>query len=310
MRNLYFNVTYKCNCSCIFCAADIPLGFKGEDDITKDEMKDIIQKYEITQEDHVILNGGEPTLNNELEGLIRELNKTGCRITIFTNGIRLNDFEYCQSLVEAGVDCFSIPFYTPVPEQYQNLTKNDGLPSIQNAVHHIEQLMEAHDVEYELKVLIMKQNEKNFIETYLHLNQEYKKFKRILISGLIVSESIKENNAQFSYEAIKDDLNTLVEHSLKNNVPIIIESIPLCILKKDNIVKYTISRMSKNKVQLSELNSLYYNKSNASFEVDAFNSNISSCIHTDCLLYLKCRLNPMHQSVESDLNIKPIKRIG
>lgn len=86
---LIFFTSYKCNCQCIMC--HIWQKQKGNNELTLKQISNFFDKYLINNFVRIInLTGGEPTLDNKLENIIKIILKK-CkklqRIDIPTNGI-------------------------------------------------------------------------------------------------------------------------------------------------------------------------------------------------------------------------------
>jgi len=58
----------------------------------------------------VFLFGGEPTLRRDLFRIIKEIKNLGLRVTLFTNGIKLNDIEYVRMLKKLHLDHVTLSF--------------------------------------------------------------------------------------------------------------------------------------------------------------------------------------------------------
>ena len=98
-------LTYKCNNKCDHCYVGRSKDMK---ELTTDQWKVVINKlYEIGVP-HVTFTGGEATLRDELTELIKHCEATGVICGLVTNGRKLYDQKYIQSLVDAGLDYFQI----------------------------------------------------------------------------------------------------------------------------------------------------------------------------------------------------------
>lgn len=101
-------VTDRCNVKCEHCYHD-------PDNKIKDKPAEFIIAQALSQPTHdVILMGAEPTMREDLAYIIKEIkSRTGKlrkEVSIYTNGIKFQDAEYLQSLIDAGLDvvCMSI----------------------------------------------------------------------------------------------------------------------------------------------------------------------------------------------------------
>ena len=99
-KKLIMNVTYVCNNHCTFCA----VGTRTQVDGHPTRQREILDKYRRHGITMVDFDGGEPTLNPELVGLIRHARRVGYeRINVTTNG-RLCAYEdFASKLVQSGL---------------------------------------------------------------------------------------------------------------------------------------------------------------------------------------------------------------
>lgn len=99
---------WHCNQKCIHCyAADQTLS--GEEEISTQEWKKILDKCRAVGIPQVTFTGGEPTMREDLIELIKYARWFISRLN--TNGIKLTK-DYCHALREAELDSVQITFYS------------------------------------------------------------------------------------------------------------------------------------------------------------------------------------------------------
>lgn len=103
-RQLYIDLTHRCNMSCNICYAvnrNLP-------DITVEYIDEVCRKLPKT----VIfrLLGGEPTLNENLFEIIETIHKYRHMVSLITNGKKLADFNYAKELKKVLPYGISISF--------------------------------------------------------------------------------------------------------------------------------------------------------------------------------------------------------
>lgn len=106
-------VTYRCNMNCPVCYANANEVGIGDLDI-KD--LDRVQNYPV-----VFLTGGEPTIREDLEKILRRLKKEGKKIIMFSNGLKLANLEYVKRLKKAGLKYVILQFDTLHDSQYEHI---------------------------------------------------------------------------------------------------------------------------------------------------------------------------------------------
>ena len=109
-KKLIMNVTYVCNNHCTFCAVGTRTQVDGHPTRQR-EVLDTYRRHGITMVD---FDGGEPTLNPELVGLIRHARRIGYeRINVTTNG-RLCAYEdFATKLVTSGLTTLLFSVHGP-----------------------------------------------------------------------------------------------------------------------------------------------------------------------------------------------------
>ncbi len=94
-------ITYRCNNACAHCYNARP---RNHPELGTEAWLGILDQLWQIGIPHVVFTGGEPTLRKDLPELIARAESNGQITGINTNGRRLKDMEYVQSLVDAGLD--------------------------------------------------------------------------------------------------------------------------------------------------------------------------------------------------------------
>ena len=102
--NLSIALTYRCNLKCPVCYA------KASEMPSKDFNPANLEK--IKNYKGILLTGGEPTMRQDLPGIIKKIRNSGKRVTIFTNGLKLASKKYLRRLEEVGLSSIIIQFDT------------------------------------------------------------------------------------------------------------------------------------------------------------------------------------------------------
>ena len=132
------NVGYSCNLKCRFCyyINDVSCRKKNKD-LTTIECKKLIRDHFKKGMQVLEFTGGEPTIRNDLFELVRYAQEVGfTHISIITNGLRLADHSFANSLVTQGVNDFllslhgSTPRYTTSSLQSQEAINASWMPSV------------------------------------------------------------------------------------------------------------------------------------------------------------------------------------
>ena len=113
--------TKGCNFRCPFCHnSSLVLGTNSETLSSADVLRDIERRKGFV--DGVVITGGEPAINEDLPGFIREIRKRGLAVKLDTNGCP----EMLQKLIESRlVDFVSMDIKTTWPK-YKLATGSDA----------------------------------------------------------------------------------------------------------------------------------------------------------------------------------------
>lgn len=126
MKTLNINVFFRCNARCVFCVAGLTGGSRSSRELTVEEIEAELRRGYARGCRTVTFSGGEPTVYRGLDRVVRFAREVGYRgIEVKTNGIRLAKEEVVRSLVEAGVDLFSVSIHGPRAEIHDALV---GVP--------------------------------------------------------------------------------------------------------------------------------------------------------------------------------------
>jgi radical SAM protein with 4Fe4S-binding SPASM domain len=116
-------LTYKCNNRCIHCYAGGP---KQTAELNTQQWMAIIDKLHDVGIPHMVFTGGEPTLRSDLPVLIEHAQKRELVSGLVTNGRKLKDKTYLQSLIDAGLDHIQITVESHNSQIHDKITDAPG----------------------------------------------------------------------------------------------------------------------------------------------------------------------------------------
>lgn len=109
-KKLIMNVTYVCNNHCTFCAVGTRTQIHGH----PTRQREHLVKYRQTGVTMVDFDGGEPTLNPELNSLIRFSRQIGYqRVNVTTNGRLCTYDDFARKLVRSGLTTLLFSVHGP-----------------------------------------------------------------------------------------------------------------------------------------------------------------------------------------------------
>jgi len=116
-------ITYACNNNCSHCYNARSRNFPH---LSLDEWKKVLDTLWEIGVPHVVFTGGEPTLVEFLPDLIRHAESNGQITGINTNGRKLKDGNFVQSLVNAGLDHVQITLESHDPGIHDEMVCASG----------------------------------------------------------------------------------------------------------------------------------------------------------------------------------------
>lgn len=129
-------VTYRCNNNCAHCynarARNYP-------ELSTQQWKQVLDRLWELGIPHIVFTGGEPTLRQDLPELIAYAEQKGQITGINTNGRRISDPAYLQTLIDAGLDHVQITLESHLPEVHDEMVQAKGawqqtVAGVKNAV--------------------------------------------------------------------------------------------------------------------------------------------------------------------------------
>ncbi|MCK9246515.1 MAG: radical SAM protein [Anaerolineaceae bacterium] len=116
-------ITYRCNNDCAHCYNARPRNYL---ELSIREWKSVIDKLWEIRIPHVVFTGGEPTLRDDLPELVAYADQKGMVTGINTNGMRLADQAFLDSLTRAGLDHVQITVESHDAKTHDNMVGRKG----------------------------------------------------------------------------------------------------------------------------------------------------------------------------------------
>ena len=251
-REIYLNLTYRCNNDCIFCAARLDKGECVPKDISICEFNKILTRIRIGNTDIGILNGGEPTLVNSLPEMIRTLSRIGARTILFTNGRKLSSLDYCRELLDDTRNLeIQVPIHGSNSEIHDSLTRRVG--SFDEAVRGVSNLLGLKDdrMSIVVKTLMCSLNLSRLPETAGMIAKRFPSIDKFIISSLIyegnVLQNIKDNH--FSLRGA----GVLIGHAIlvckDAGIPVFLNKVPACLLEEQEFLNTLNASQSGRRIE-------------------------------------------------------------
>jgi radical SAM protein with 4Fe4S-binding SPASM domain len=116
-------LTYRCNNNCSHC---YNARSRRYPEMPVKAWKEVIDKVWDLRIPHIVFTGGEPTLYNGLADLVAHAEDQGLITGLNTNGRKLGDKSYLNSLIEAGLDHVQITLESHDPLIHNRMVAAEG----------------------------------------------------------------------------------------------------------------------------------------------------------------------------------------
>lgn len=172
-------LTAKCNMNCVHCYAKPD---RGHDDMTTEEFKMIFDALIEHGLIEVYFTGGEIFTRPDFEQVYVYAKKKGVLLSLLTNITLLNE-NHISLFKEYPVETISTTMYGYTEETYEKIT---GVKGSYRMFMNALELLQKHNIPFELKYIAMKQN--------FHEVNQAKEFGRKIGTPMMVSMNIHAMN--------------------------------------------------------------------------------------------------------------------
>jgi radical SAM protein with 4Fe4S-binding SPASM domain len=158
-------LTFRCQNDCIHCYAGGP---HETPELTTAQWKAVIDKLSDVGVFILTFTGGEPTLRDDLPELLQYAESKGIVTGLITNGRRLKDNAYVDTLEKAGLDFVQVTLESYKPQVHDMMTKAKGswketVAGIKNAV--------TSQIYVSTNTTLSKHNAGNFLTTIDYIKE-------------------------------------------------------------------------------------------------------------------------------------------
>ena len=152
-------LTFRCQNDCVHCYAGGP---HETPELTTAQWKSVIDKLSDIGVFIVTFTGGEPTLREDLPALIHYAQDKGIVTGLISNGRRLKDETFVETLEKSGLDFIQVTLESHKPEVHDSITGDKGswietVTGIRNAAQS--------QMYVSTNTTLNKQNEADFLKT-------------------------------------------------------------------------------------------------------------------------------------------------
>lgn len=159
----WITINRACNLKCTWCYA------KSAENSQMDfsSIKQLLDFLTTMSIKNVIILGGEPTCSRDLISIISECKKRQIYSIVVTNGIRLADKDYLESLIAAGVGTINMSQKAHSSKDYLEVTGVDCYNKFLHAVRNVSQT----GVDFVVSYVLTSQSIQHIPESMISLRE-------------------------------------------------------------------------------------------------------------------------------------------
>lgn len=226
------SISNICNNRCLMCFVnkkypEIPISRKSFR-----EKLDAYYKENLNNFNTICLTGGEPTLNNDLFGILKDIQRLfrKAEITILSNGRMFAYGDYVDDLSRLNIRKLKIavPLHAHRKELHDKVTQVMG--SFRQTVKGIHNLIEKGFV-LEIRIVINRINYKHLREIAKYIYENFSGNLYVVYIVMEIGESIFRNEAHIRYNEFMPYLEKALELK-RNDIKVKLYHFPLCILNR------------------------------------------------------------------------------
>jgi len=158
-------LTFKCQNDCIHCYAGGP---HQTIELSTEQWKKVIDKLSEIGVFILTFTGGEPTLHEDLPELLEYAQNKGIVTGLISNGRRLKDEKYVDTLEKAGLDFVQITLESHLPRVHDVMTNSEG--SWKDTVKGIKNVVKS-EIYVSTNTTLSKHNADEFLKTIDYLKE-------------------------------------------------------------------------------------------------------------------------------------------
>ena len=179
--------------------------------------------------DSLVFSGGEPTSYPGLEALIAHAKGIGfSRVTVFSNGRRLNNKEYTLSLVAAGLDAALVSIHGPDANTHESVAGVQG--AFEETLQGVDNLLE-HGIEVLVNTVVSRVNYRRIEDHVDFIGNRFSNRVRVQLSDLFSTSRVFKNpELHVPYRELKPWLDGALIRATCLRLPCCTSLFPLCVL--------------------------------------------------------------------------------
>ena len=248
----YVKLGYACNNSCLFCTAEWNKQHGDRDTrAVLDEVERILSEEQVNR---MVYSGGEPTVRPDLPEILRHVKRLGTNAQhIQTNGRRLGETGYLESLLDAGLTSCFVSIHGPKPEIHDWLTRSTGaFAQTCEGLANLERL----GIRFFTNTVICKQNYQLLSEVVSFLARTFPSVATIKLCYPRLQGGAADNLSQIIAPMweVAPFVQAAIDKGMELGLDVETEFMPLCLLgtRYDRVDNFYTTRVNLSGLRWSD----------------------------------------------------------
>lgn len=221
-------VGYACNNDCLFCTASWKKGHGNRDTQTLlDEVERIVCQDGV---ERIVYSGGEPTFREDLAEIMHHAKELGiARQEIQTNGRRLQNMGYLETLHEAGLNSCFISIHGADAPTHDGLTQRPGsFQQVCAGLTNVDRL----GIMFATNTVICRQNYHGLGSVVRFVASSFPSVEKVKLSYTKLQGGAADNLPQVAAPLweVAPYIRDAIEIGIEEGVDVVTELVPACLL--------------------------------------------------------------------------------
>lgn len=238
MKRLEIHISYSCNNKCIFCSEHDRLQCFMDHEININDLLNLLEAKRREGYNHVNFTGGEPTLYNDFEKLLKTTKDLGYKIYIGSNGSFWEEQKNCDRFLPL-IDEASLSLHGSNSRVHDEHTQNMGsfekiISAFKNINDYIN--LSGQPLYFLCNSVITNKNVDDY-GNILNLLVGFKNLNQVLVSNIAPEGSAFDvyKDLAVPYTEFRDKVPLWIQLANEKNIIIRFFGLPLCVLGESSI---------------------------------------------------------------------------
>lgn len=241
-------VGYSCNNNCLFCTASWKRDHGNRDTQTLlNEVERVVTQDGV---DRIVYSGGEPTIRDDLAEIMSHAQELGiARQEIQTNGRRLRNKDYLETLHEAGLNSCFVSIHGADASTHDALTRRPGsFKQVCAGLTNVDRM----GIMFATNTVVCRQNCRSLSSVVRLVASSFPSVSKVKLSYTKLQGGAADNLSQIALPLweVAPYIRDAIEIGIEMGADVVTEFVPACLLgvrygRADELIFPTVISLSE-----------------------------------------------------------------